>query len=235
MRVGKIIITMVLILHILSSLGTDGSFKEGNIENSALSVAGRTLTPLLKPMGIDQENWPATVAVFTGVLHKVVIISTLKKVYAASNHTGQETEKTFGFWKAIKQSFMTIPKGINKMLGINTGTKKDLSKSSFFTALHNNFHGQIGAYAYLLFVLLYFPCIATTSTAYKESNSGWAAFMVVWATGIAYLAATLLYQVATFNQHPGTTVTWVVISIFVLVLVIFGFRYWGGRDRSSAQ
>jgi len=228
-RVGKIIITMVLILHILSSLGTDGSFKEDNIGNSVLSSAGRALTPLLKPMGIEQENWPATVAVFTGVLHKVVVISTLKTIYSASNHTGQEVEKEFEFWKAIKQSFMTIPMGIKKMLGIHVASKQDLSKSPFFTALHNNFHGQIGAYAYLLFILLYFPCIATTSTAFKESSSGWTSFMVVWATGIAYLTSTLFYQVATFAQHPGTTISWVIASIVILLIVIFGFRYWGIR------
>jgi ferrous iron transport protein B len=232
-RVGKIIITMVLILHILSSLGTDGSFKEHNMENSVLSAAGRTLTPLLKPMGIDQENWPATVAVFTGVLHKVVVISTLKTIYAETNHTGQETEKNFEFWVAIKQSFMTIPLGINKMLGINTVTKRDLSNTPFFSALHNNFHGQIGAYSYLLFVLLYFPCIATTSTAYKESSFGWAAFMLVWATGVAYMTATLFYQLATFNQHPNTTIIWLIASFVILLSIVLGFRYWGIRDRTS--
>ena len=232
LRVGKIIITMMLILHILSSLGTDGSFKEHNIEHSVLSAAGRTLTPLLKPMGIDQENWPATVAVFTGVLHKVVVISTLKTIYAETTHSGQEIEKNFDFWGDIKQSFMTIPMGVKKMLGINTVAKKDLSKSPFFTALHKNFHGQIGAYAYLLFILLYFPCIATTSTAFKESSFGWTAFMSIWATGIAYLTATLFYQLATFNQHPGTTITWVLSAVAaVMLLVILGFRYWGIRDR----
>ena len=232
-KVGKIIITMVFILHILSSLGTDGSFKEHNIENSVLSAAGRTVTPLLKPMGIDQENWAATVAVFTGVLHKVVVISTLKTIYAETNHTGQQTEKNFEFWKTIKQSFMTIPMGIKKMLGINTGAKQDQSKSPFFIALHDNFHGQIGAYAYLLFVLLYFPCIATTSTAYKESSFSWTAFMSIWATGIAYLTAMLFYQISTFSQHPGSTITWVITSVIILLLVILGFRYWGIRDRSS--
>ncbi|MCL7422438.1 MAG: hypothetical protein M8364_16230 [Methylobacter sp.] len=40
-RVGKIIITMVVLLSILSSLGTDGSFRANNIENSVLSAAGR--------------------------------------------------------------------------------------------------------------------------------------------------------------------------------------------------
>ncbi|MCK5479212.1 MAG: ferrous iron transporter B, partial [Methylococcales bacterium] len=233
-RVGKIIISMVLVLHILSSLGTDGSFKQHNIENSVLSAAGRTVTPLLKPMGIDQENWPATVAVFTGILHKVVVISTLKTIYAESNHTEQQTEKNFEFWTAIKHSFMTIPMGLIKMLGIDTAAKHDPSKSPFFTALHDNFHGQIGAYAYLLFVLLYFPCIATTSTAYKESSFGWSAFMLVWATGIAYLTATLFYQLATFSQHPAATISWVIAAIIILLSVISGFRYWGIRDRTSS-
>ncbi len=230
-RVGKIIVTMVLILHILSSLGTDGSFKEHNIENSVLSAAGRTVTPLLKPMGIDQENWAATVAVFTGILHKVVVISTLKTIYAASNHMGQETEKNFEFWKAIKQSFMTIPMGINKMLGINGSAKQDQSKSPFFTALHNNFHGQIGAYAYLLFVLLYFPCIATTSTAYKESSAVWSLFMVFWATAMAYITATLFYQFATFSQHPEATIAWGAGSAFFMAAVILGFLYWGKQQK----
>ncbi|NOQ13363.1 MAG: Fe(2+) transporter permease subunit FeoB [Methyloprofundus sp.] len=231
-RVGKIIITMVLILHSLSSLGTDGSFKEHNIENSVLSAAGRTVTPLLKPMGIDQENWPATVAVFTGILHKVVVISTLKTIYAEANHTGQATEKNFAFWGAIKHAFMTIPTGLNKMLGINAAATKDQSKSPFFSALHDNFHGQIGAYAYLLFVLLYFPCIATTSTAYKESSFGWTVFMSTWATGIAYLTATLFYQLATYNQHPGETISWLIASCLILISIMLGFRYWGTRKQT---
>lgn len=232
-RVGKIIVTMVLILHILSSLGTDGSFKEHNIENSVLSAAGRTVTPLLKPMGIEQENWPATVAVFTGVLHKVVVISTLKTIYAESNHAGQITDKNFEFWGAIKHSLMTIPMGLKKMLGINTAAKHNPSKSPFFSALHDNFHGQIGAYAYLLFVLLYFPCIATTSTAYKESSFGWSAFMVIWSTAIAYMTATLFYQLATFSQHPNATIAWVVATLIVLITVVLGFRYWGVRGQTN--
>ena len=80
-RVGKIIITMVVVLNILSALGTDGSFKANNIKHSVLSTAGRAVTPAMAPLGIDQDNWPATVALFTGILHKVVVISTLKTIY----------------------------------------------------------------------------------------------------------------------------------------------------------
>ena len=130
-RVGKIIISMVVILQILSSWGTDGTFKENNIQHSVLSVAGKTVTPLLEPMGIDQENWPATVAAFTGVLHKAVIISTLKTIYAEAEPTIHTTEKHFGFWAAIKHSFMTIPMGFKKMLGIHVVAKQNLSNSHF--------------------------------------------------------------------------------------------------------
>ncbi|BCG63543.1 MAG: ferrous iron transport protein B [Methyloprofundus sp.] len=234
-RVGKIIITMVLVLHILSSWGTDGTFKQNNIQHSVLGVIGQAVTPLLKPMGIDQQNWPATVAVFTGVLHKAVVISTLKTIYSESDHGGQQQKiKSYNLWVAIKNSFMTIPMGLKKMFGINAQVKQNASTNPFFTALHNNFHGQVGIYAYMLFVLLYFPCIATTSSAYKESGFAWTTFMWFWATGLAYLIATLFYQLATFNQHPGATISWVIACFIVLLSVVLGFRYWRPRDPTDS-
>ena len=234
-RVGKIIISMVVILQILSSWGTDGSFKENNIQHSVLSLAGKTVTPLLEPMGIDQKNWPATVAAFTGVLHKAVIISTLKTIYAEAEPTIHTTEKRFEFWAAIKHSFLTIPMGFKKMLGVNDIAKNNLSNRPFFSALHEHFHGQIGVYAYLLFVLMYFPCIATTSSAYKESGIGWTTFMWTWTTGLAYLTATLFYQLATFYQHPDVTINWIVASITIMMFIVLGFRFWGIREQTNTS
>ena len=74
------------------------------------------------------------------------------------------------------------------------------SQSTFITELHSHFEGQVGAFAYLLFVLLYFPCIATLAAAYRESSLRWAVFMVLWSTGLAYLTATLFYQLATYSS-----------------------------------
>jgi ferrous iron transport protein B len=227
-RVGKIIITMVLVLNILSSLGTDGSFGKNGIENSVLSAAGKAITPVLAPMGIRQDNWPATVAVFTGVLHKVVVISTLKTIYAETGGMKKGEPETFNLLSSLKQAVMTIPMGLKKMLGLGSGKKS--ADSAFFFALHSNFQGQIGAFAYLLFVLLYFPCIATTSTAYKESHLAWATFMVGWSTGLAYLTATLFYQIATFSNHPGTTIIWVGIATALIISVIVALRFIGSKQ-----
>lgn len=80
-RVGKFIIPLVFLVKVLSAWGTDGSFNQKPIEESVLAAGGRAITPALAPMGVQEENWPATVALFTGVLHKVVIVSTLSSIY----------------------------------------------------------------------------------------------------------------------------------------------------------
>lgn len=70
------------------------------------------------------------------------------------------------------------------------------------TPLHmvQSFGGVIPAYAYLLFTLLYFPCVSVVAAISKELNMKWALFSVVWSTGLAYLFAALFYQVATMQS-----------------------------------
>ena len=232
-RVGKIIISMVMVLHILSAWSTDGSFGESDIEHSVLSAAGRSVTPALAPLGIREDNWPATVAVFTGILHKVVVVSTLKTLYAKTDSMPTHpSDQTIDFWESIRRSFMTIPLGFKKMFGLGTVSNQPMDKTPLRGALQDQFEGQIGAFAYLLFVLLYFPCIATTAAAYRETNLGWAVFMVVWSTGLAYLSATLFYQWATFAEHPESAIAWSVVSVLLGTIVVLVFRY-AGRQRNT--
>ena len=80
-RVGKFIIPLVFLVKVLSAWGTDGSFNQKPIEQSMLAAGGRAITPVLTPMGVQEDNWPATVALFTGALHKVVIVTTLSSIY----------------------------------------------------------------------------------------------------------------------------------------------------------
>ncbi|WP_305910182.1 Fe(2+) transporter permease subunit FeoB [Methylomarinum sp. Ch1-1] len=228
-RVGKIIVTMVVILNLLASIGTDGSFKTNNIEHSLLSAAGRAVTPALAPLGVEQDNWPATVALLTGVLHKVVVISTLKTIYAETDaRKAVDGAQAFDLGASVIAAFNTIPQGLKKMFGL-AGMQQTSGPSPFTAALHRHFHGQIGAFAYLLFVLLYFPCIATTAAAYKESGRGWALFMVVWASALAYLSATLFYQLATYTQHPASSTAWLAGIALTASGIVLSFRHWGKR------
>lgn len=71
------------------------------------------------------------------------------------------------------------------------------------------FSGKVGAFAYLIFVLLYFPCVSTTAVIAREIGKNWAIFSVLWTTFIAYGVAVLFYQTATWSQHPIATGMWI--------------------------
>ena len=48
---------------------------------------------------------------------------------------------------------------------------------------------------FMLFILIYFPCVAVIAAIRKEANWGWAIFTMVYTTGLAWLVAFLVYQV----------------------------------------
>jgi len=234
---GKVIIPMVLVLNFLNALGTDGSFRQENSNKSVLSEIGRALTPAFKPMGIEKDNWPATVGIFTGVLAKEAVVGTLDALYSQLSTSTQDTiEKApFNLQEALLNACATVPKNLSAIadnlldpLGLNIGTVNDISlaaseqevKTDTFTAMQHSFDGKSGAFAYLLFILLYAPCVAATAAIYRETNVGWTIFVVFWTTGIAYMAATVFYQMMTYNQHPDYSIAWIagLISLFLLVL-----------------
>ena len=82
------------------------------------------------------------------------------------------------------------------------------------------FDGWVGAFAYLLFILLYMPCLSATAATYRETNLGWTLFIGGWTTGLAYLASTVFYQAATFDHHPVASLAWIGGLLGSLLLVI---------------
>lgn len=236
---GKVIIPMVLVLNFLNALGTDGSFGQENSNKSVLSEIGRALTPVFKPMGIEKDNWPATVGIFTGVLAKEAVVGTLDALYsqlAATSDVSPDDKSVFNLKEALLAACATVPENLSAIadnlldpLGLNIGTLNDIGsaateqevKMDTFAAMQHSFDGKAGAFAYLLFILLYAPCVAATAAIYRETNAGWTVFVVFWTTGIAYMSATIFYQAMTYSQHPDYSLVWIggLISAFLLVLL----------------
>ncbi len=95
------------------------------------------------------------------------------------------------------------------------------------------FDGQVGAFAYLLFVLLYFPCVATIGAIRNEAGTPWAIFVAAWTTSIAYISATSFYQIGTFSQHPLFSGLWLGSIVILLAGLIFGLRQWAHKNPDS--
>lgn len=68
-------------------------------------------------------------------------------------------------------------------------------KSSSLQGLLTDYYTPLAAYSFMVFILLYIPCLATTATIYKETGSKkWTAFSIVYALTIAYLLSLVIYQ-----------------------------------------
>ncbi len=65
--------------------------------------------------------------------------------------------------------------------------------------IKSRFGSWQAAYAYLIFVLLYAPCIAAMAMMFKEHGSRWLIFSLIYLTLLAWVIATLFYQISTFR------------------------------------
>jgi len=203
-RVGKFIIPLVLVLQVLSMWGTDGSFHKQPIDHSMLAAGGRAITPVLAPMGVGEDQWPATVAILTGVLHKVVIVSTLDAIYMEASH---KPAQAFNLFERIKQAFSTVGINLKALIAFDSPTPVHQFQSGLAPALASHFDGTVGALAYLILVLCY-PCIATTAATTRETHQRWTAIMIFWTVSLGYGMAVLFYQIGTFPVHPVASAAW---------------------------
>lgn len=233
-RAGKLIIPLCILLGMLNALNMDGTLNSGEgSAHSLLSTVGQWLTPVFTPLGIHQDNWPATVGLVTGVLAKEVVIGTLNTIYSQIGHFAQQAD-TFHFWSNLQEACASIPANLLQ-LGSALGNPV-LAKAPVHTLnqgvyglLYQQFDGQVGAMAYLLFVLLYLPCVSTTAAMIRELNWRWAMFSVGWATLIAYGVSVSFYQIATFARHPFSSSAWVSGILFVFLIVMSVMRWMSSR------
>ncbi len=255
---GKIIIIVVALINVANSVGTDMTFGNDNSEKSVLSATARFVTPIFKPMGIEEDNWPATVGIITGILAKEVVVGTLDALYSTIDEPNNKKENNtiiikesakaadFSLSASLITALQTIPKNLKSVasslldpLGLsvvdNIADQGNAAKTqgvdtSTFGAMHKRFDGKIGAFAYLLFILLYFPCVAATGAMYRETGKGWTLLGVSWSTGLAYATAVIFYQAATFSQHPMQSSLWIGILLSILAITIYIFKIVGSKQ-----
>ncbi|NEQ48000.1 MAG: Fe(2+) transporter permease subunit FeoB [Leptolyngbya sp. SIOISBB] len=246
LRAGKVIVAMVMVLSLLNSIGTDGSIGNEDSDNSILSAISQTVTPVFAPMGVTQDNWPATVGIFTGVFAKEAVVGTLDSLYTQLGQdealaAGVELDAAeFDFFGNIQAAFATIPANLADLggtvldpLGLAVGDVSNLATAAEAQAVAYTTFGQmafrfetrVAALAYLLFVLMYFPCVAAMGAVYRETNAGWTAFVGLWTTGLAYWSAVLFYQVMTWAQHPVSSTAWIVGLIAIAIATLVVMRY----------
>ncbi|GHT91263.1 ferrous iron transport protein B [Betaproteobacteria bacterium] len=248
-KAGKIIVPMVLVLNILNAAGTDGSFGHEDSRDSVLSAIGRQITPVFAPLGVREDNWPAAVGIFTGVLAKEAVVGTLNALYsqAAADETGEAAEEEpFDFWAGITAAAASVPEKLGELsdklldpLGVSVGEVADQEAAAYaqevsldtYGAMAKLFGSAAAAFSYMLLVLLYFPCVAVLGAVRQEAGFTWALFMAGWSTAFGYGTAVFCYQFLTFAQHPTASILWGMGILATMALILLAMGRHGRQQR----
>lgn len=242
LRAGKAIVLVVIVLNTVNSLGTDGSLGNQNTEKSLLSAIGRAITPVFAPIGITDDNWPATVGLFTGIFAKEVVVGTLDALYAPDS-----SDATVDLRATLIDALQTVPDNLRAIgdqltdpLGLDLGDLSDSAAAAEAQAIAEGTLGAMrtlfpngrAAFAYLLFVLLYMPCVATLGVIFKEQGAFWAVFSAGWSFTIAYSSAVIVYQLPTVLSQPVVALGWTGAAVALAAAILTALvRY--GRQREA--
>ena len=142
------------------------SMEEERQENSYIGKMGQFIEPVIRPLGFD---WKIGMSIITGMAAKEIVVSSMGVLYNASMNADENSQSLKD--KLQQQTF-------------TSGSKKGQKVFS-----------PLVAFALMVFVLIYFPCVAVVAAIRKEANWKWAAFTTVYTTGIAWVAAFLIFQI----------------------------------------
>ena len=123
----------------------------------------------IEPIFMPQGfNWKLDVSLLAGVGAKEIVASTIGVLYSGDDSFGDDDSFSDDTEKYTHLRQIMINEGITPLI----------------------------AYAYLIFILLYFPCIATVAAIKSETGSWrWAVFAAVYTTAVAWIASALVFQI----------------------------------------
>ncbi len=213
-RAGRFIIPVCVILGGLNAITLQGGLSVSNASSvSILSWLGQSLTPIFAPMGLHPDNWPATVGLLTGTLAKEVVVGSLNTLYAQMGHLTQAVPASIDFIGELQRAVWSIPENLAHLGDafqnpLHANAAMEGSSQSVYGIMYQHFDGKAGAYAYLLFILLYIPCISTMAAIRQEASRRLMWFSIGWSLMVAYVTAVSFYQLATLVAHPRQTVAY---------------------------
>ncbi|WP_243347747.1 ferrous iron transport protein B [Parabacteroides sp. FAFU027] len=135
-------------------------------EKSYIGQIGHAIEPVIRPLGFD---WKIGVSLVTGLAAKEIVVSTMGILYQADKNAGE----TSGHLK-------------KKLIEQVHNTGDHIGERVF---------NPLVAYGMMIFILIYFPCIAVIAAIRKEAGWGWASFAMVYTTATAWIMSFIIYQV----------------------------------------
>lgn len=147
-------------------------------EQSYIGRVGRAVEPVFRPMGF---NWKLDVGLLAGVGAKEIVASTMGVLYSNDDSFKDDSNFSSESGKYVKLHEL-ITQDVAQLHGISYEKAQPIA--------------TLTAFCFLLFVLLYFPCIATIAAIKGETGSWrWALFAASYTTALAWVVSAVVFQI----------------------------------------
>ena len=165
-KMGGIILMASIIVWALEYFPHDDNLTQQQQQEQ--SYLGR-VGKTIEPIFTPQGfNWKLDVSLLAGVGAKEIVASTIGVLYSGDDSFGDEETFSDDTERYTHLRQLMFKEGITPLT----------------------------AYAYLIFILLYFPCIATIAAIRNETGSWrWASFAALYTTVVAWVTSALVYQI----------------------------------------
>lgn len=203
-RIGKFIRnagTVILAASVVIWLLLNMPWGVTKMDESWFGQVGKSIAPVLRPAGFG--NWESAGSLVSGLVAKEIVISTMSQIYIGEGrHDADIKESNFiqdladigtGFIQATGEAGKQLLELLTPGIPLFEETDPVTEDTQLGSALQQVFT-PLTALAFLVFVLLYVPCVATLGTIRSEFGWRWALFAAVWQTGVAWMMSTLVYQ-----------------------------------------
>ena len=165
-KMGGIILVASIVVWALGYFPHDESLSP--VQQKEQSYIGSIGKAVEPVFELQGFNWKLDVSLIAGVGAKEIVASTIGVIYSGDESFGDDDSFSDDTAKYSRLRNQMLADGIT----------------------------PLAAFSYLLFVLLYFPCIATVIAIRNETGSwSWAAFSAFYTTAIAWIVSMLVYQI----------------------------------------
>ncbi len=138
-------------------------------EYSLLGRLGHFIEPAIRPLGFD---WKMGIALLSGAPAKEIIVGTMGVLYQSE---------------------------VDEQANVSLVTKLQQQRYTSGPREGERVFTPLVAFTFMIFVLLYFPCVGTIVVIARESGSWkWGAFAAIYPTIIAWVVAFTIYQTGSY-------------------------------------
>ena len=202
---ASLILVTSLLIWLLMAIpaGRGGTFGVVPMADSVFGRVSSALTPALRPLGFG--SWESGGALISGLVAKEVVISTMAQTYGTSVPVGAGGAPSFAadvreiivsFGQAVVDTIKAVP----GLIGINLNRGADETAPGLSGAIRTGFaassggHAAAAGLAFMVFVLLYTPCMATIAAERHELGARWTWLSLGGQLIIAWVAAFIVFR-----------------------------------------